>query len=467
MRLPVRTFPSRAEFEAGEGLRLVPGDAIQLGEWDHVTVRNVVDGAFWNVAAEQREGLREFHVWPLGVKPPWGEHKLRAGDRNSFVGYGVSVAVSTAKEMSGPLSSLISGAISYGTGEAMDDELTWVRVEPDGTVIGFDSSNDRLNVYLAEGAATVMGAGGEPMEVGTGQAVTVTRDSVSRPERFDSSDLSPSLRSALEDARRGEGHGAAGLPIPGAQVTGLRFYEAGSKSPPRGERRYAERFPRAETQFVWFELHLEYPEPGRRIEFPVESVWYGPDGGVLGRKSFGGYVKADWDGSFHWDAWRPRDGEAWKPGPYRVEIFFADRKVASGSFEIDGPHAASAIPIPGAKVTGLRFYEGGFNAPSLDQRRYVTRFSSPQTRYVWFELGLEYPPPGRRIEFPIKAVWYRPDGSVLTRQTLEGVVEADWNNSYHSQAWGAEQAGSWKPGEYRVEVFVEGQKVANGSFEIY
>ena len=197
-RMPIRTFESATEYAIGSGLRLVPGDSIQLGQWDYVTVRNLVDGTMWHVAAEQREGKREFHVWPRGVKPPWGEDVLSESNRNSFVGYGVGIVVSSVKKMSSAVSGVVSGAISCAIGSAMDDELTWVRAEPHGTVLGFESGQDGVNVYLIEGAATVRGEGGEPVRVGTGQTVTVTKDSVSQPERFVRAGLPPSLRGGLE-----------------------------------------------------------------------------------------------------------------------------------------------------------------------------------------------------------------------------------------------------------------------------
>jgi hypothetical protein len=464
-RLHVRTFDSGTDYDVGEGLRLIPGDTIQMGQWDYVTVRNLIDGAMWHVAAEQREGRREFHVWPRGVKPPWGEDTLAEPNRNAFVSYGVSILVSF-KRLTSPYSSLVSGGISYIIGMQMDDELTWARADPHGTVLGFESGANGINVYLLEGSATVRGERGEPVKVGEGEAVRVTRNTVSRPARFTRSRLSPALNSALQSSGHGGQRNPVGIPIPRARVTAVRFFGGGSQAPPREQRRYAKRFSSSQN-YLWAELHLTYPPPGSRIAFPIRSVWRGPTGKVLAQRTLESSVEPQWNGSLHSHRWQPAGGESWETGTYRVDFFVGGQKVAGGSFEIKEENAVSAgLPIPGARVTGLRFYEGGLTEVPLGKRAYVRKFQSASTRYVYRELQLEYPPPGRRIQFEIQGVWYRADGSVLARQSQQVQIEPHWTSTYHAHGWGSMLRGGWTAGVYRVELFIAGQKVASGSFEV-
>jgi hypothetical protein len=124
------------------------------------------------------------------------------------------------------------------------------------------------------------------------------------------------------------------------------------------------------------------------------------------------------------------------------------------------------VPSLSADVSELNFYESGQDGIPYDQREYKTRFSKSATRCINWELNLEFPDPGRRIDFEITAVWYNPDGSVLNRQQKPSRIETGWTDSQHYIGWGWREPGNWDPGIYRIELFIEGQKVAGGSFEI-
>jgi hypothetical protein len=128
---------------------------------------------------------------------------------------------------------------------------------------------------------------------------------------------------------------------------------------------------------------------------------------------------------------------------------------------------SSGIPVPGVKVAPLQFFEGPHDK-TLDKSQRVYRFSFDRrsTRSVYWELDLSYPQPNRRIEFKLDAYWYRPDGTELGRQTLDGYVQADWTTSWHTRGWGWVDTGHWASGTYRVDLYVAGTRVASGTFQI-
>jgi tetratricopeptide (TPR) repeat protein len=123
-----------------------------------------------------------------------------------------------------------------------------------------------------------------------------------------------------------------------------------------------------------------------------------------------------------------------------------------------------SIPSLNATVTSLRFFESAYRAPPREQRAYTQRFDPARTRYVHWELTLEHPAPGRQRVFTIQSVWHHPDGRVLDRLTIQTVVGADWTWSYHNHSWTA--VGPWPVGTYRVVLYVQGQQVASGAFEM-
>lgn len=118
-------------------------------------------------------------------------------------------------------------------------------------------------------------------------------------------------------------------------------------------------------------------------------------------------------------------------------------------------------------VAAVRFFESSYGSLPINERAYKTDFSKFEARYINWEINLKYPAPGRRIDFNIDAVWRRSDGSIYTQETLRTVMEPNWDHSLHSSGWGNRNSGTWPAGTYIVELYVEGKKIAKGSFRIY
>ncbi|MFC2165821.1 protein kinase [Acidobacteriota bacterium] len=260
------------------------------------------------------------------------------------------------------------------------------------------------------------------------------------------------------------------IPILSANVSELKFYEKGESTIPKEQRKYGKRFAKSESRYIRWELNLTHPAPARRIDFTIEAVWYKSDGSVLIRQTNPTFLEADWKNSWHAKGWGWKVPGNWEPGNYRVDLIVEGKKVASGSFEIyqekKRPAATDTIPSLNATVTEVKFYEGGTNGVAYKQRVYSNRFASNNSRFVFWELHLKHPAPGRRVDFKVDAVWYNPDGSVFSRQTKSTYLEPDWKTSWHVYGSGWEKPGNWKPGNYRVDLFVKGKIIASASFAI-
>jgi hypothetical protein len=126
------------------------------------------------------------------------------------------------------------------------------------------------------------------------------------------------------------------------------------------------------------------------------------------------------------------------------------------------------VPDLNAKVTSLRFFEKarGEQVPE-GKREYANRFKASKTRAIYWELSLEHPPLGQRKNLVIRSVCYGPDGTVFGEGDLNTYVEANWGKSKHIYGWGFDEAGHWKDGKYRVELFIGDKKITSGSFELY
>lgn len=261
------------------------------------------------------------------------------------------------------------------------------------------------------------------------------------------------------------------IPLLSANVSELNFYEKGEENIPKQQRKYRNRFSKSDTRFIRWELNLKHPDPGRRIDFDINAVWYKPDGSVFAEQTNSTRLEATWKSSWHAQGRGWKVPGNWKPGNYRVDLFVEGKKVASGSFEIfqekKQPAAKGFIPSLNATVTEVKFYEGGTNGVPYKLRVYSNRFASTQSRFIFWELHLGHPASGRRVDFTIETVWYNPDGSVFTRQTKPTFLEPDWKTSWHVYGSGWDTPGNWKLGNYRVDLIVKGKIVASRSFEIY
>ena len=103
---------------------------------------------------------------------------------------------------------------------------------------------------------------------------------------------------------------------------------------------------------------------------------------------------------------------------------------------------------------------------------YAERFASDTTRYINWELDIEYPAPGRPVEFEITAIWYQNRGASSWEEIYRAVsthhVEADWTGSYHSSGYGCDDpVDCWEVGRYRVDLYVDSKLIASEQFEVY
>jgi hypothetical protein len=125
------------------------------------------------------------------------------------------------------------------------------------------------------------------------------------------------------------------------------------------------------------------------------------------------------------------------------------------------------IPSLDARVTSVRFFETPHEFTPRGKRVYANWFERASARFIAWELNLDHPAPTSRKSFSVEQVWSRSDGTILARQTQQTSVEPGWTSSYHQHSWGWWNVDSWAAGVYRVNLFVDGQRVATGTFTIF
>lgn len=125
------------------------------------------------------------------------------------------------------------------------------------------------------------------------------------------------------------------------------------------------------------------------------------------------------------------------------------------------------IPSLDARVTKLAFFgSGAADIAPLKNPTYKSRFEHAATIRVYPEIYLEYPPPGKKIYFTM-TVHIRENKRTFRIVDYETRIEPDWTSSHHSVGIGVLGPGNWRAGTYEADVYLNGEKVAMGSFEVY
>ena len=245
-----------------------------------------------------------------------------------------------------------------------------------------------------------------------------------------------------------------------ARVVGIKFFAQGQTPLPVKERVYREGFAPSPNSYIYWELGLAYPLTSEPVTFTIESTWYGPKGNIINIFFTKHTIKPGWDNSQHSDGIEVNSLK--EPGTYRVMLKIAGNEVASGSFQLE--EAEGDFQKLNAHVVSLKFYpsEGNTVLPQ-NERVYGERFSLSRTKYIYWELKLEYPATSGIVTFNIESTWYGPKGNVINTSFTKHAIQAGWDSSWHTIGF---NAGKWEPGTYRVVLKINHQEVASGSFQI-
>jgi hypothetical protein len=135
-----------------------------------------------------------------------------------------------------------------------------------------------------------------------------------------------------------------------------------------------------------------------------------------------------------------------------------------------GRPTLGVIPSLDVRVTELRFFEGPHlseDPPPEGQRWYGQRFAQATTRSIYTELALAHAKREQPARLRIVAIYERDDGYVIARPEQSTSIAADQEASRFWLRQGSTLAGYWQAGSYKVDVYINGEKAASGSFQIY
>jgi hypothetical protein len=242
---------------------------------------------------------------------------------------------------------------------------------------------------------------------------------------------------------------------------------------PDNKKKYRDVFVGTETAYLYFEfcfVNLLYLREEWNTDFELKAfriLGENESKEVCTLKKEGFLVKPDQHIIHLREGWGNIDKTFWKQGFYIAEAFLDGKSVAVKRFYVSN----FQNPYQGfksiAKVDNLNFYEGPYDDVPRNERQYSTSFEGSATRYVYFDLVLtnywrEY---GWNCELVVKIFdkVYDLKGVIFKRI----YVVAEDEQTFFSGGWGAQNPGTWKPGEYLMKVFIFEEEVASGKFTVY
>jgi len=162
-----------------------------------------------------------------------------------------------------------------------------------------------------------------------------------------------------------------------------------------------------------------------------------------------------------------KDGAFWKKGTYYWEAWVNDERVATKYFYIEDAGNPLDPSIENyLSLNTLKLYEGQYDDVNKDDRRYLKAFSTSETGYIYTELSFvnNLPDQNWHCEFFVK--FYNESRELKGQSTKLTLVKEGERELIITAGWGSNNKGSWREGDYSVDIFFGQQLIATAHFKV-
>lgn len=148
-----------------------------------------------------------------------------------------------------------------------------------------------------------------------------------------------------------------------------------------------------------------------------------------------------------------KEGTFWKKGTYYWEAYIEGQKEATKYFYIeDAGKPISAEENPYLELRSLRLYEGPYDDMAEEDRKYYKTFSAEETRYIYGEFTFKNGNVGQKWQCELFSKFYNGakelKGQVIRLQN----IKKDEDFLTITAGWGSNHQGSWRMGNYTLEL---------------
>lgn len=223
------------------------------------------------------------------------------------------------------------------------------------------------------------------------------------------------------------------------------------------------KFEISETRYVNWLLPLEHLAPKQDIDFEITYIYYDPEGNKIADFTDEFMIEKGETLTYFYGGVGSVIPGRWETGKYKVELFVEDQLIAEEYFEITDNFSLSSID---GKVVEISLFEYGENYIA-DDVEFTDEFRGDKTRYVYWRVAISHKELEEFIGYPIKAVYYNPDGSVLGEKSGYCLFIAGPTQSYGFGNFGWNEPGNWEKGVYKIELYIGNDRIGEKTFEIY
>jgi len=162
-----------------------------------------------------------------------------------------------------------------------------------------------------------------------------------------------------------------------------------------------------------------------------------------------------------------KEGSFWKKGTYYWEIFIEGEKVATKFFYIED-YGTDWDNILSNKIElhTMKLYEGSFDDVSLEDRKYLKTFSNETTRYIYTELHFQNKERIQNWNLELFIKFYNQARELKGQVSKLVKIKSTEELLTVTAGWGSNIKGSWRIGQYTLELVCMDRLLAVVPFEI-
>ena len=171
------------------------------------------------------------------------------------------------------------------------------------------------------------------------------------------------------------------------------------------------------------------------------------------------YVRHSWG--------KAEPGDYWRKGNYVWEAYLDEVKVGETFFYIEDIGQPAKDYRQFFEIESIRLYEGDNQASNLPQKKYVSKFSQKETRYIWCELNIRN---NIALDYYAEIIFLYADsdGQPKGSQSYVAYIPANTKGNITTLAagWGNQTTGSWFNDAYTIELLFLDTLIASVPFQV-
>ncbi len=161
------------------------------------------------------------------------------------------------------------------------------------------------------------------------------------------------------------------------------------------------------------------------------------------------------------------EGAFWKKGAYYWEAWIEGEKVSAKYFYVeDGGKSLLPGENPYLDIQSIKLYEGPYDDVPEEERLYMRKFNSEETRYIYVEIALKNLLFHKSWQCELFVKFYN-DARELKGQVVRlHKVEKHDETIVFTTGWGSNIKGSWRKDRYTAEIVFMDRLLAVAPFEV-